>query len=373
MIKKVGIVTWNDSYNYGTNLQAYALFSIIKSMGYDVYMLRYFSLEDYSIKGRLKAYYLRLKYKIKHRPAPSSCGKDPIKMQKIKDFIDQNFLYSFPTKSKSTFLKLIKETDCFITGSDQIWNPFYMNPFYMLSMVDDSTKKVSYASSIGVNNLPASKAPIYKKYLSRFNYLSLREKVGAKIVQELTGKEASVVLDPTLLLSDKEWDMLSNKAVMDGVPCREPYILCYFVGDNMNHWEDVYTIQSEKGIKQIIALPLEENQDKANAYLYETAGPQEFIWLIKNASLVCTDSFHATALCINMKIDFIEFLRFRKDDPKSQNSRMYEILAHYGIMDRFYNVNNKHIYDPMDFTEIHKILKDDRKKSMDYLKNALSS
>lgn len=94
--------------------------------------------------------------------------------------------------------------------------------------------------------------------------------------------------------------------------------------------------------------------------------------LIQHAELVCTDSFHATAISINLSIDFIEFLRFNNDDNKSQNSRIYDLLEHYQLQERIYtphkDITQKIKYDP-----IKCILEKDRIDSMAYLINAIES
>lgn len=371
MIKKVGIVTWNGSYNYGTNLQAYALYRKIHSMGFETYMLSYFPVEDHTFFGFLKTFYLKWKYRIKKRPEPTTSGKHPLKMARVKNFINQNFIYSVPQKNKRNFKKTLKGTDCVITGSDQIWNPYYLQTFYLLSMVNAPIRKVSYASSIGVEEIPAKSVRIYQKYLSRFDHLSLREEKGAELVKKLTGKNVTTVLDPTFLLSEQEWNHLAEQALTIEKTFDGPFILCYFVGDNPSTWDDVRAIQRKTGIPNVLVIPLEDGHYQTEFTLYETAGPCEFVRLIREATLVCTDSYHATALCLILKKDFIEFLRFRKEDPRSQNSRILEILTHYDLKDRFYEAGNERLFEPIDFTETRILLENDRKVSEDFLTNAL--
>jgi hypothetical protein len=124
-----------------------------------------------------------------------------------------------------------------------------------------------------------------------------------------------------------------------------------------------------------VIIPADENRDFTyeGAFVYKDASPVEFIYLIQHASLVCTDSFHATALSINHSVPFVEFMRFKDDDSKSQNSRIYDLLEHYGLMDRIYDDNNLSWINNISYDRVQEILSDDRKFSIDYLINAIEN
>jgi len=373
--KKVGIVTWNGSSNYGTNLQAYALFCKIKLLGFDPYMVTFFNIKEFGIIGLVKKALRKIVRKLSSFFTKETKGLNREKMKRVEEFVQSNFIYSPRILTRRQQNKLVQDTDCFITGSDQIWNPYHIKSYCtLLDFVDDKTPKIAYASSVGVDEIPEQYKRIYKTYLSRFNYLALREKQGAVIVKEITGrKDVRTVIDPTFLLSREDWNTFAEDAIIDDqVIMKETYIFCYFVGDNPEYWEEVYKIQKQTGINKIIVIPLEKSHYEANAYLLETAGPNEFIWLIQNASLICTDSFHATALSINMQKDFIVFLRFKNTDTKSQNSRISELLEHYRLTNRLYKETKIGNYPPIDYTYPTQILENDRLDSLKYLTNALN-
>ena len=123
----------------------------------------------------------------------------------------------------------------------------------------------------------------------------------------------------------------------------------------------------------MVIIPAEENSDFSvdGAVLYNAAGPLEFVKLIENAAFVCTDSFHATAISINLNVDFVEFMRFENSDKASQNSRIYDVLTHYGLMDRIYTEDSADWSTAIDFAKPNAQLKTDREKSLDYLTNAI--
>ena len=152
------------------------------------------------------------------------------------------------------------------------------------------------------------------------------------------------------------------------------YNPCYLIGNRDNYEPQIIDIQERTGIQSLIIIQSAENRNFniEGSIVYTNAGPKEFVWLIQHAELVCTDSFHATAISINLSIDFIEFLRFNNDDNKSQNSRIYDLLEHYQLQERIYtphkDITQKIKYDP-----IKCILEKDRIDSMAYLINAIES
>jgi hypothetical protein len=108
----------------------------------------------------------------------------------------------------------VPDYDVYCVGSDQVWNPncyTSLNP-YMLTFAPSGKRKISYASSFGVSEIPRQAVDQYKKGLSELSYISVREKTGCQIVSELTGKEGVLVLDPTLLLEKSDWDTVANSS-----------------------------------------------------------------------------------------------------------------------------------------------------------------
>ena len=126
------------------------------------------------------------------------------------------------------------------------------------------------------------------------------------------------------------------------------------------------------GIKNVVIVTSEENPNfnLDDAIIYDSADPFEFVSLIEKSSFVCTDSFHATAFCINLQKEFVEFLRFVDTDIKSQNSRIYDLLSHYNLMNRIFETSDQWNL-PIQFKETKEILKSDREKSIRFLITAI--
>lgn len=366
-MRRIGIVTWYYSSNYGTCLQAYALYAYLNILGYECYFL--------NRKVTFKVIWNKLSSMIRNRcflKSADSIGKHPVKMIKVDSFVNAEFVRSPRYFTRKQLKSIEKETHCFITGSDQIWNPFYLDLHYLLADINDSSKKIAYASSIGVSEIPNEMISVYEKYLTRFEYLSLREESGSRIIHSITKGTVETVLDPTFLLTSKEWMSFAAKATLEDTDCfTAPFILCYFVGDNSSYWEYVYKIQKVSQIENIVVIPLEKTHYDAKGYIYDFAGPHEFVWLLNKAALVCTDSFHATALCINLEKDFVDFLRFTDTEASSQNTRMYQILECFQLQDRLYDGRNEYVHRKIDYTNVNKILERGRSHSLEYLKKAL--
>lgn len=126
--------------------------------------------------------------------------------------------------------------DVGICGSDQIWsnNTGIVNPLYYLTFVDER-KRISYAPSIGYNKIPDNIREVFKEYVDKIRYLSVREEKGAEIIKSITDRDAKVVLDPSLLISKEEW--LKEIKTKHRISPNGKFILLYILGDNYEHVE----------------------------------------------------------------------------------------------------------------------------------------
>jgi hypothetical protein len=239
----------------------------------------------------------------------------------------------------------------------------------------ENKKRISYASSIGVSSFPEEHKNNVKKLLSKFSSIGVREKTAVTMLTELTGRtDIKQVLDPTFLLSPNEWNEMADNATYEmAIP--EDFILCYLIGNNDWYKEQLADVQSSTCIKNVLIVPAVENTNfqLEGACIYNNAGPREFVDLIRRAKLVCTDSFHATAISLSYAVNFVEFIRFKESDKASQNSRIFDILNHFSLSYRIYNPGKKDWLKPIDYKQVHKILNEDRKDSLAYLSNAIEN
>ncbi len=371
MNKNIVLMTWKGQGNFGTCLQSYALNQVLKSMGNKVKFLPYVP-ESYTITTFFKWLFYSLGFTRLRDVLVSTkmTIKDRKRVRFQKKVFKDTYIYT-----KWQEKNLVSNTDCFVTGSDQIWNTYHnYSPFFFLPFAG-TCKRIAYASSIGTNSINEKYKEEVKRLLLKFNHIGVREQEAVRVLSELTGrKDILQVLDPTFLLSPVEWRKITVLAEYE-VELPEEYIFCYFIGNNSWYKEDLMEVQNKTGIKNIIIIPAAENQEFTceDSVVYKNASPVEFIELLQKAKLVCTDSFHATALSINHSVPFVEFLRFRDDDQKSQNSRIYDLLNHYGLINRIFQKQSKKWIEAIDYNPVQEVLARDRKRSMEYLINAIEN
>ena len=323
-MKKIANITWITYPNFGTFLQAYALQQYIISLGYEDVIL-----DDSTVINNHVDWKFRVKKWI------WSLGKTYrryINSQKIAQklygrFKEEHILIESNVKN----VKRLNETyDCFVCGSDQIWNPFSLsNPksgFFYADFAEK--KKISYAPSIGVSSVPSDFVDRFHALIKGFSFLSAREKEGQKIMQKLSGKCVANVVDPTLLLDGQQWSKLldSHKKIAD-----EKYVLGYFLTPNPVYIEAAKAYAYKNGYKFKMFYTDKSYYSVADELI--TAGPIEFLQAIHDAQHLFTDSFHGSIFASIFKVQFITFKRF-KNTITSQNSRVENLLKMMDIEER---------------------------------------
>ena len=423
---KVKLVTFAPHPNFGTCLQSYALNYVLRKMGHDVEFIYNrretpppaFRHYVFAALKRIVKIFLsekqisRLKERKNSKARNGQRGNDAPVILKLPDHRVLGFLnkcpgYKFFAKKwyygnlqkrkvyKFTFEdgnfnmrrlfthadyeKVVKDADLFVTGSDQIWNPFCggYNPMMFLEFVNDGTKCVAYSSSISLPELPPSVASRMKAALRKFSHIAVREQRSVELLGKLLGRnDIKLVVDPTYLLTAEEWEEFGNRAEIEfTVP--DKYIFCYFVGDKR---ADVYErmVQDVKrftGIQNVITL---ECYDRTRVYgggrLYKDAGPYEWVYLLRHASYVCMDSFHATVFALKFQKEFVHAMKNADTETGSQNTRMYDILSRYGILYKSYTADGSTNWQQcIDYARLTPLIDSEIKDSMDYLKYEIES
>ena len=220
-MKKTATITFHKAVNYGAILQAYALQRSILKLGIDNDII------DYDCK------LISNVYKLINIKSVKSFIKSLIafriyyyKKNKFKSFIKKYIILTNPvTKDILKSEEFNNKYDFFITGSDQVWNYEITNldDAYFLNFVKDESKVKSYAASFGISCIPENLRLKYKNYLKRFSSILVREKTGAKLIENLIDKKVNIVLDPVLLLNKNEWNEIIFKTKFDDI--KDKYIL----------------------------------------------------------------------------------------------------------------------------------------------------
>lgn len=333
-MKKIGIITWFRHENFGTALQAVALQRYLKTY-YETELIDYkIPAPNNKKPSSAKSFYV-FSGKI-FKKIDNALHKQQLKQksENFLSFIETQCTISKYVDSKNDYIDLCNSYDILFFGSDQIWNPNWFHDCYYANYKEILTPKVSYAPSFGVSNIDASDESKIKHALKTFNHVSVREKTGIDIVQKATGIEPELVVDPTLLISKKDWEGMENTNVHNN----DNYILCYMLTDNKNHWKAIRAFSKKKKMK-LVVLPHDGHSLIKSRDVIRNAGPSEFLALIHNANYVITDSYHAVifSLIYNKK-----FLIFERHDPNlsgSENSRIYNLLELLNIKDKLLPFN----------------------------------
>ncbi len=350
---KVGILTFVNTVNFGASLQAFALQEMIESFGMQAEVIQYVNQDienaeknkgKISLKGLLKKFVM---------------GKElKNKAEKFRVYEEKQIHAGSLLTSQNT-VEVNQMYDFFITGSDQVWNTklTHTDWTYFLNFVQDNSKKISYAPSFGNIPLPEEKYEQTAKYLNEIQALSVREASGAELIHSLTGKNAEVVLDPTLLLAREDWERYC-----EFVPPIKKYILVYFPHDKKKTFAFVDKLKEKTGLP-VVYLSISPRKQAGTKTIYD-ASPEEFLGWMLYADYVVTGSFHGTAFSLNLEKQFFY-------EPSGKGSRIDNLVHLTGTENR--SIDNAEVMENIiDYEPVREKLSVEREKSKKWLKNALS-
>lgn len=360
-LRKIGIVTLNGNVNYGNRLQNFALQETIKHYGYNV--------ETIMIQNK-KVGFLENVQKAILRPSKLIKRIINVKNKKLHEERRKRFqVFSNKYINETTFSisndflpeNQLKSFDYFVTGSDQVWNPYYINgsSLYFLTFAPKN-KRISYAPSFGISEIPKEFISNYGKWLSEMSSISIREDAGAKIIKELTNREADVLVDPTLLYTKEKWLEIAKPAISKP---EKDILLTYFLGEVPNKTQKFINKTRRKHKLKVVNLA---NPKEKNFFLTD---PSEFLDYINSAKLFMTDSFHGSVFSILFETPFI--VTDRKGDLPSMNSRINTLLTTFNLENRHINkIKKKEIFEN-EYPHVNSILENERNKSFKYLEETL--
>lgn len=390
---KIGIVTYVKCDNYGAELQAFALQWKLNSMGYDAEVI---DLEKRNIdmkknpdviKGAIfqrlkkeglfkavvsiskKVFEVRKRIRAEKQFAVQKANKHKL----FESFFERKVKhsakhYSLDEISSTTDLSY----DTYIAGSDQIWNYIHtdrLDVYFLMFANKFNAKKISYAASVSIYDIPEKWRPIYKTYFENIDTISVRELHGADLVKKYSNKTAEVVLDPTFLLKREDW--LREVAAVPET--NEDYLLVYTLSGSSYIRKMALDIAKKNNLKVYnIKSNYVPEPDDGVTHFYEI-GPAEWVGLWSKAKFVVTDSFHGTAFSINFNVPFLTLV-----NPNSMmNSRVLSIL-------KITNLEERIVYDTkddcerertleLDFEPVNNIINQWREKSLLFISQCLES
>ncbi len=385
-MKKVLIVSCYFQKNYGSMLQAYATQNILDNMNIENETVNIDENVDFK-NGKRKFYLTQLtnfkfikakmgmiKLKFDKIFVKGLGEKIGIRTKKYQEF-RKNFRLTKPYKTYAELSEICKNYSDVLVGSDQLWLPVnVVADYYTLNWVPEDINKISLATSFGFATIEDKYKDRYKTFLSRIQNLSVREASGVQLVKDITGRTASLVCDPTLLLTKEEWMKIQSKERI----INDKYILCYFLGSNIEHRKFAERLKKETGCKIVSLNHADEYVKYSDIFADETPydiGPKEFLNLVRNAEYVCTDSFHGTVFSLINDVKFFTFRRYNSKSKFSTNSRIDSLLDIAGLKDRLiYGTEDVklELAKQINFDDVNLKIEKFREDSKNFLKNALN-
>ena len=354
-IKKTATITFQNANNYGALLQAYALHKTITKLGVENHVLNYqceymgkpYGLAALRRKGIIR-FLLGIAYHIVRMPRRA-------KFAEIRSQMNIT-----PILSRNDLMTLEDQYDCFIAGSDQVWNDGITNldPSFFFDFIKNPEKKLSFAASFGFEIMSDALKTEYKKLLNDFSSYNMRESSGVEIIKSLLNKPANLVLDPTLLLTCDDYNIIAQPPKI-----KDKYILVYQITVSSFLLNTVRKIAKSTGYKVVtIPFPL---GGFIRAKTNFSAGPREWIGLIRDAEIVVTDSFHGCCFSILYNKNFHAIIT-------GAGTRIYNLLDVFNLNDCLYKPGSElKLERNIDWEEINDNIDKERNNSLNILKEML--
>lgn len=359
---KLAILTYQNALNVGAVLQAYALQQVLTKMGHQCEIIDYrnsYLEETYKTKNimQIKSPKELIKWLL-------NVNKEKRKRVKFSEFNQKYQNFSSTVYTEDNIHESNDKYDAFIVGSDQVWN---MNlngedKNYFLSFVEDSKNKISYAASFGYKEVPAIHRAKTYEGISKLNSISVRETSGKVITQELTSREAQVVLDPTLLLDKLEWKEINYEKKSNN----KEYILVYIIAATPS----IIEFAKKLGRKYNCEVICIHNSPipKKGVKNIRDCSPTEFLNYVENAKFVVSSSFHGICFSILFEKDFFFELDVK---PQNNNSRIETLVAKLNLGERQIVNGETQTYNSIDYKNVLKRLDNEKAKSYEFLEESI--
>jgi hypothetical protein len=365
---QIRTITCHDVYNHGASLQAYALQTYLESIGHTVeiidykpdYLSRHYQL--WSIdnpiydKPIIKQLYLVAKLPVRLLA---------LKRKRLFDIFTKRYL-KLTTKRYHSSEELKRnppQADVYIAGSDQIWNTLFPNgrdaAFY-LDFAPKASKRISYAASFATEDVVGEYKPFVRRMLQNFDVISIRERYSLPLLKSLGRDDGVAVCDPVFLLSREQWEsFLPSK---DDISHR--YLLVYDTEGSVELSEIARRIAKEMGLKIYNVSAFRRSYADEDFW---ASSPLDFVCLVRDASYVVSNSFHATAFSLIFERNFCVVNRC-----EGINERMRSILLSYGLEDRLVTGFSASLLSQIDFEKVRLLLRNDIAGSKEFLERVLS-
>ena len=347
---KIKTITCHDVYNLGASLQAFALQHYLQGRGHDVEIIDY---KPFYLSGHHKLWIIaNSRYDKPFIKQLYLLAKLPerllsLKRKKVFDQFTRDYLKL--TRRYNSYEELNSDppqADCYIAGSDQIWNTLFLNgrdPAFYLDFGSKNIKRISYAASFATKSIVPQYKDFVTEKLRSIDAVSIREKISLPLLKELGRTDGVSVCDPVFLLSKVDWENMINN-VEKKAKTDDNYLLVYLT-DKCQRIETIASeIKKKTGLKIYTVGPIKsKSADKS----FKNAGPIDFLQLIKDSQFVISNSFHATAFSIIMGVRFCVVNR-----SEGINERMKSILEEFGLSNRLVSEYDDILLEDLNWNEV---------------------
>ena len=369
---RIANLTLDGYFNYGNVLQRYAVCNLLMGLGAEVESL-WFS-QQAGFLPYLQSHYpwmkdsrdwktwvkLGINWKgATHKMFSGENAWEAARSAVIKSFVDRYI----PMRYDVDFAKAADEYDYFVTGSDQVWNPYFADLEQLFIKFAPMEKRIAYAASISSPEIPQDSMEAFIDGINGMKAISVREQAGAELIEQLTGRKVEVVADPTMLVVAEKWREIARKP--SWLKGDEQILTTYFLGKRPD--DVINRLADEHGLKVVNILD-------ERVFEHYAVAPEEWLWLIDNARLMYTDSFHGTVFSILFRTPFVVTERIGDGCESKMTSRIDTLLEKFGLEARRGTKENGYmIADPLhiQYGDVDAVLAEDRRKADKYLRRAL--
>ena len=370
----VKVITRHSPSNYGSLLQSIATVKTIEGLGHDCSIIDYQRPDERGLKGVLTQVNCKAGFGNPLKKLAYIAIRYPIEKFALVRFDRMRKKYLKMTSRCSSHVDLKKiSADAFITGSDQVWGPMMNGVYdsaYFLQFVGKDSRKLAYAASFGKTKFDESTVVAYKKMLSEYDKIAVREKSAVSLLEEWGLNNClGQVLDPTLLLDMSQWtNLLIKKNDFDKYKDLK-YILIYQIHNDPKLSDYAKRLAKHSGMELVRVNPMLHQILRGGKFIC-CPDLSEFLSLIANASCIVTDSFHGTCFSINFGKQFIEILPNNATGTRNQS-----ILELTGLSDRILcDFNDYSLVDKViDYSKVNELLEVERRKSLEVIRSMIQN
>ena len=369
---RIGIITFHRAYNCGAMLQAWALKTVLERMGHDV------EFPACNHVGETKRWFCGWINRDKHGiqflralfgrfllNALSIPNEDILRMR-YRNFREKHL----PERACSP-AEFEKYYDMVIVGSDQVWSAIHSQweaPLFFAENMPASMRKISYAASYGDKPLDDDAIKRVVSALDRFSLISVREPLAQKQLSNLSSRAIEVTLDPTLLLTARDYDEIAYNSVS----IKKPYLFMYTLSTAPFFVNTARELANRLGVKCVIAPCYQYSRFRATKGLIYSISPDRLVGLARGAKYVLAGSFHGTVMGLMFNKPFLSL----REEVDEYESRPASLLNMIGCRERL--VNQTTSIDEMEdllsqevSSKVYEMLDIKRNESLQWLCNAI--